>query len=96
MQADTMLPEQQRRHYRGVTDAFLRILKEDGVRGLYRGVGPNVGRAMSLNMGMLASNDQVLHCRSNLAFESDLKADRIIGEKVVLDTIQHKCSRRGS
>ncbi len=27
--------------------------------GLFRGAGPTVVRAMSLNMGMLASNDQV-------------------------------------
>lgn len=59
MQADTMLPENQRRHYRGVGDAFLRICREDGLIGLYKGVGPTMARAMSLNMGMLASNDQV-------------------------------------
>lgn len=35
------------------------IVKEDGVGGLFRGAGPTVVRAMSLNMGMLASNDQV-------------------------------------
>ena len=36
------------------------IVKADGVVGLFRGAGPTVTRAMSLNMGMLASNDQVL------------------------------------
>lgn len=35
------------------------IVREDGVGGLFRGAGPTVVRAMSLNMGMLASNDQV-------------------------------------
>jgi len=59
MQADTLLPEHQRRYYRGVVDAFLRISREDGFLGLYRGVGPNIARAMALNCGMLASNDQV-------------------------------------
>ena len=59
MQADSLLPEHQKRHYRGVGDALLRVTRDEGVRGLYRGVGPNVGRAMALNMGMLASNDQV-------------------------------------
>lgn len=62
MQADSMLPEQQRRHYRGVADAFMRITKEEGIPGLYRGVGPNIARAMALNCGMLASNDQVGVC----------------------------------
>lgn len=30
-----------------------------GVKGLFTGAGPTVVRAMALNMGMLASNDQV-------------------------------------
>lgn len=34
-------------------------MKADGVSGLFRGAGPTVVRAMALNMGMLASNDQV-------------------------------------
>ena len=42
--------------------------------GLFRGAGPTVARAMALNMGMLASNDQVpclqtwllLRCRAHV------------------------------
>ena len=34
-------------------------MKEDGAVGLFRGAGPTVVRAMALNMGMLASNDEV-------------------------------------
>ena len=34
-------------------------MKEEGPVGLFRGAGPTVVRAMALNMGMLASNDQV-------------------------------------
>ena len=34
-------------------------MKTDGAVGLFRGAGPTVVRAMALNMGMLASNDQV-------------------------------------
>ena len=37
----------------------MRIVKEEGPVGLFRGAGPTVVRAMALNMGMLASNDQV-------------------------------------
>ena len=37
----------------------MRIVKEEGPQGLFRGAGPTVVRAMALNMGMLASNDQV-------------------------------------
>ena len=59
MQADSTLPEAQKRHYKGVGDALTRIVKEEGTIGLFRGAGPTVTRAMALNMGMLASNDQV-------------------------------------
>jgi solute carrier family 25 oxoglutarate transporter 11 len=58
MQADTTLPADQRRNYKGVGDAFSRIVKADGVKGLFTGATPTVVRAMALNMGMLASNDQ--------------------------------------
>ena len=59
MQADNTLPPEQRRNYKGIGDAFVRIVREDGVIGLFRGAGPTVVRAMALNMGMLAANDQV-------------------------------------
>ena len=59
MQSDSTLPVEKRRNYTGVGNALTRIVKEEGVYGLFRGAGPTVVRAMSLNMGMLASNDQV-------------------------------------
>ncbi len=37
----------------------MRIVREEGLRGLFTGATPTVVRAMALNMGMLASNDQV-------------------------------------
>jgi solute carrier family 25 oxoglutarate transporter 11 len=58
MQADSTLPMAERRNYRGVGDAFSRIVKAEGVGGLFTGATPTVVRAMALNMGMLASNDQ--------------------------------------
>eukprot|EP00798_Chlamydomonas_sp_ICE-L_P011228 gene11228-18857_t len=58
MQADNTLPVEQRRNYKGVGDALVRIVKDDGVAGLFRGAAPTVTRAMALNMGMLATNDQ--------------------------------------
>lgn len=57
--ADNTLPLAERRNYKGVGDAFVRIVAEDGVAGLFRGAGPTIVRAMSLNMGMFASNEQV-------------------------------------
>lgn len=58
MQADGTAPPAERRNYKGVGDAFVRIVKEDGVAGLFRGAGPTIVRAMSLNMGMFAANEQ--------------------------------------
>ena len=46
--------------------AQVRIVKEEGPVGLFRGAGPTVVRAMALNMGMLASNDQVLAAQKPL------------------------------
>lgn len=58
MQADSTLPPDRRRNYKNVMDALTRIVKEEGAGGLFTGAGPTVVRAMALNMGMLASNDQ--------------------------------------
>lgn len=44
-------------------------MKEDGVGGLFRGGGPTVVRAMALNMGMLASNDQAKEMIQAAGFE---------------------------
>ena len=58
MSADSTLPPAERRNYKGIGDAFVRTVKEDGVAGLFRGAGPTIARAMALNMGMFASNEQ--------------------------------------
>jgi solute carrier family 25 (mitochondrial oxoglutarate transporter), member 11 len=58
MQADSTLPMEQRRNYKGVGDAVRTIVRTEGVAGLWRGSLPTVVRAMSLNMGMLATFDQ--------------------------------------
>ncbi len=59
MQSDSTLPLERRRNYTSVTNALTRIVKDEGAMGLFKGAGPTVVRAMALNMGMLASNDQV-------------------------------------
>jgi solute carrier family 25 oxoglutarate transporter 11 len=58
MQADSTLPAAQRRHYKNAFQALYRISADEGVLALWKGAGPTVVRAMSLNMGMLASYDQ--------------------------------------
>lgn len=56
MQADNMLPAEQRRNYKHVFDALARIRAEEGFGGLFKGAAPTAARAMALNLGMLAGN----------------------------------------
>lgn len=58
-QADTLLPKEERRNYRNVGDALTRIIKEEGVLALWKGCSPTIVRAMCLNLGMLATFDEV-------------------------------------
>ncbi|KAL8445940.1 hypothetical protein Emag_004905 [Eimeria magna] len=66
MQADATLPPESRRNYTGVLNALTRIVKEEGVLGLWRGSFPTVLRAMSLNMGgfeqMNFTSDHLWRC----------------------------------
>ncbi|NXB21954.1 UCP4 protein, partial [Rhagologus leucostigma] len=47
--------------FRGVHHAFLKIVSEGGVRGLWAGWVPNVQRAALVNMGDLTTYDSVKH-----------------------------------
>jgi len=58
MQADTMLPEAERRNYRNVFHAFSSIMSAEGVGGLFKGAVPTATRAMALNFGMLGFNSK--------------------------------------
>jgi solute carrier family 25 (mitochondrial oxoglutarate transporter), member 11 len=58
MQSDNTLPQEQRRNYKNVVDAFVRISREEGVASLWKGVGPTIVRAMVINLGMLGPYDQ--------------------------------------
>jgi len=58
LQADSMSPVDQRRNYKNVFDALVRTAKEEGFGALYKGLGPNILRGMSMNVGMMACYDQ--------------------------------------
>ncbi|EFO21996.1 2-oxoglutarate/malate carrier protein [Loa loa] len=58
MCADGRLPPEQRRRYKNVLDALLRVIREEGVFTLWRGCGPTVLRAMTVNATQLAIYSQ--------------------------------------
>lgn len=58
-QSDAFLPVEQRRNYRNVFQAFGRIVREEGLLTLWRGSAPTVLRAMSMNLGMLTTYDEI-------------------------------------
>lgn len=58
MTADGRLPVAERRNYKNVVEALLRITKEEGILTLWRGAVPTMGRAMVVNAAQLASYSQ--------------------------------------
>merc|ERR1740127_30108 len=46
------------KRYSGMVDAFFSIVKEEGVLGLWTGVGPTMGRATALAAAELATYDE--------------------------------------
>ena len=53
-----MLPVAER-PYKGVTDALCKIVRKDGVKGLWLGWGPNVVRNSVINAAEISTYDQV-------------------------------------
>jgi len=58
MTSDGRLPLAERRGYKNVFDALIRITREEGVLTLWRGCVPTIGRAMVVNAAQLASYSQ--------------------------------------
>ncbi|ESO91331.1 hypothetical protein LOTGIDRAFT_209667 [Lottia gigantea] len=58
MTSDGRLPPDQKRGYKNVIDALLRICKEEGVVTMWRGCIPTVGRAMVVNAAQLSTYSQ--------------------------------------
>jgi len=69
MQADTMLPEAERRNYRGVGNALSSIVRDEGVGGLFKGAVPTATRAMALNFGMLGFNSLAKDALGDMGFQ---------------------------
>nr|XP_044600764.1 mitochondrial 2-oxoglutarate/malate carrier protein isoform X1 [Equus asinus] len=58
MTADGRLPADQRRGYKNVFNALIRIVREEGVLTLWRGCIPTMARAVVVNAAQLASYSQ--------------------------------------
>ncbi len=58
MQSDACLPMEERRNYKGVFDAFRRIVAEEGLAACWNGGVPTMLRAMSLNVAMMVTFEE--------------------------------------
>jgi len=73
MTADGRLAPNQRRNYKNVFNALSRIVKEEGVRALWTGSTPTIGRSMLVNMCQLASYSQAKqHLLATGYFKEDI------------------------
>jgi dicarboxylate transporter 10 len=57
MQHDAALPPAQRRNYAHALDGLARMVREEGLASLFRGVWPNSARAAAMTASQLASYD---------------------------------------
>lgn len=57
MQNDGQLPIHQRRNYNHALDGIVRICREEGVATLFRGIGPNINRAILMTSSQCVSYD---------------------------------------
>lgn len=57
MQSDFARPEAQRRNYKHAIDGLIRMVREEGVASLFRGVEANSARALLMTASQLASYD---------------------------------------
>lgn len=74
MTADGRLPLAERRNYKNVFNALVRILREEGLLALWRGTIPTMGRAMVVNAAQLASYSQTKEVLLNTGyFEENIK-----------------------
>lgn len=58
MQNDGQLPSHLKRNYAHAFDGLIRIVKEEGPAVLFRGVGPNINRAILMTASQCVSYDR--------------------------------------
>jgi solute carrier family 25 (mitochondrial dicarboxylate transporter), member 10 len=57
MQSDASKPPEQQKRYKHALDGLIRMVREEGVSSLFRGVAANSSRAVLMNASQLASYD---------------------------------------
>jgi len=57
MIGDSVKPAAERHNYKNCFDGLFRMIREEGFSSLYRGLGPNVTRAVLMNASQLATYD---------------------------------------
>ncbi|XP_015371018.1 PREDICTED: mitochondrial 2-oxoglutarate/malate carrier protein-like [Diuraphis noxia] len=78
MTADGRLPKESRRNYKNAFDALIKIRKDEGVVGLWRGTVATMLRAMTANLTQLMSYDEAkVYMMNNYNMENGLKLHAI-------------------
>ncbi|ODV82626.1 hypothetical protein CANARDRAFT_30670 [[Candida] arabinofermentans NRRL YB-2248] len=57
MQNDKSLPIDQQRHYKHALDGCYRVIKDEGISALFRGIGPNLVRGVLMTASQVVSYD---------------------------------------
>ena len=78
MQTDSSLPENLRRNYKNIFDAFKKIVASEGPLGLWTGAAPTVIRALVLNWAMFAPYDEVKDRLNRVMQPKDSKEIRLM------------------
>lgn len=79
IQSDATLPVDQRRNYKHVGDAFMSIVKNEGVTSLWKGALPTMIRASALNTCMFVTNDTAVEVATAAMGETTGKNTILIG-----------------
>jgi len=74
LQAEGKLPPGVPKRYNGALDAYSKIIKNEGIKGLWTGLGPNILRNATINASELATYDE---CKSFLVKKKGWMSDNI-------------------
>lgn len=69
---DATQPVEKRRNYKGVVDAFQRIMREEGFKTFFSGSGPFVNRAMVVGAVQVGTYDQFRGMYKDMGVKNEL------------------------